>query len=97
MVLATGVTNGQPWTAAAFVVFFVSRVARSEIKRHRVRRRTDDAVGRANQFILVTAAGWLGSGALAVVAAMAGEGVEWLFVAPFFLAIGAVNLYIAAR
>jgi hypothetical protein len=45
----------------------------------------------------VTAAGWLGSGALAVVAAMAGEGVEWLFVAPFFLAIGAVNLYIAAR
>jgi hypothetical protein len=97
VVLATGVTNGQPWTAAAFVVFFVSRVARSEIKRRRVRRRSDDAVGRANQFILVTASGWLGSGALAVVAALAGEGVEWLFVAPLFLAIGAVNLYIALR
>jgi hypothetical protein len=74
VVLATGVTNGQPWTAAAFVVFFVSRVARSEIKQRRVRRRTDDAVGRANQFILITAAGWLASGALAIVAALAGEG-----------------------
>ena len=97
VVLAAGVTNGQPWTAAAFVVFFVSRVARSEIKRRRVRRRTDDALGRTNQFILVTAAGWLGSGALAVVAALAGEGLEWLFVAPLFLAMGAVNLYIASR
>ena len=97
MVLATGVTNGQPWTAAAFIVFFVSRVARSEIKRRRVRRRTDDAVGRTNQFILVTAAGWLGSGSLAVVAALAGEGLEWLFVAPLFLAIGAANLYLASR
>ena len=97
MVLAAGVTNGQPWTAAAFVVFFVSRVARSEIKRRRVRRRTDDAVGRTNQFILVTAAGWLGAGALAIVAVLAGEGQEWLFVAPLFLAMGAVNLYIASR
>lgn len=97
MVLAAGVTNGQPWTAAAFVVFFVSRVARSEIKRRRARRRTDDAVGRTNQFIRVTAAGWLGSGALAVVAALAGEGLEWLFVAPLFLAIGAANLYLASR
>jgi hypothetical protein len=97
VVLAAGVTNGQPWTAAAFVVFFVSRVARSEIKRRRVRRRTDDAVGRTNQFILVTAAGWLGSGALAVVAALAGEGLEWLFVAPLFLAMGAANLYLASR
>jgi len=96
-VLVAGVTNGQPWTAAAFVVFFVSRVARSEIKRRRVRRRNDDAFGRANQFILVTAAGWLGSGALAVVAALAGEGMEGLFVAPLFLAIGALNVYIAWR
>jgi len=28
---------------------------------------------------------------------LAGEGIEWLFVAPLFLAIGAVNLYIALR
>ena len=95
VVLAAGVSSGQPWTAAAFVVFFASRVARSELKRRRVRRRTDNAVGRANQFILVTAVGWLGAGALAVVAALAGEGVEWLFVAPLFLVMGVVNLYIA--
>jgi hypothetical protein len=97
VVLAAGVANGQPWTAAAFVVFFSSRVVRSEIKRRRVRRRTDDAVGRAQQFIAVTAAGWLGSGALAVVAALAGEGIEWLFVAPLFLAMGAANVYLAWR
>ena len=97
MVLAAGVTNGQPWSAAAFVVFFVSRVARSEIKRRLVRRRTDDAVGRANQFILTTAAGWLGAGLLAIVAVLAGEGQEWLFVAPFFLLMGAINLYVARR
>jgi len=97
VVLAAGVTNEQPWTAAAFVVFFVSRVARSEIKRRRVRRRSDDAVGRANQFILVTAAGWLGAGLLAIVAVLAGEGQEWLFVAPFFLLMGAINLYVALK
>jgi hypothetical protein len=96
-VLAAGVANGQPWSAAAFVVFFVSRVARSEIKRRLVRRRTDDAVGRAHQFILMTAAGWLGAGLLAIVAVLAGEGQEWLFVAPFFLLMGAINLYVARR
>ena len=96
-VLAAGVSAGQPWTAGAFVVFFTSRVARSEIKRRRVRPRTDDAMGRANQFILVTAAGWLGAGVLAVVAALAGEGLEWIFVAPFFLLMGGINLYVARR
>ncbi len=97
VVLAAGVVNGQPWTAAAFVAFFTSRVARSEIKRHRVRRATDDALGRAKQFMLVTAAGWLGSGLLAVVATAAGEGIEWLFVAPLFLILGGVHLYLAYR
>jgi hypothetical protein len=97
IVLAAGVANGQPWTAAAFVTFFTSRVVRSEVKRRRVRRATDDAIGRARQFMLVTAAGWLGSGLLAVVATAAGEGIEWLFVAPLFLMLGGVHLYLAHR
>jgi hypothetical protein len=97
VVLAAGASSGQPWTAAAFVVFFASRVVRSEIKRRRSRRRTDDAAAHANQFILATAAGWLGAGVLAVAAALAGEGVEWLFVAPLFLVMGAMNLYVALR
>ena len=92
-----GWSGGEPWTAAAFVVFFTSRVARSEIKRRRARRRGDDAAGRANQFILVTAAGWLGAGALAVIATIAGEGQEWLFVAPLFFVMGAMNVYVALR
>jgi hypothetical protein len=96
-VLVAGVSSGQPWTAAAFVVFFTSRVGRSEIKRRRTRRWNDDAPRRAKQFILVTAAGWLGSGLLAAIAALAGEGQEWLFVAPFFLLMGAINLYLALR
>lgn len=95
VVLVVGASGGEPWTAAAFVVFFTSRVVRSEVKRRRLRRRTDDAAGRANQFIGVTAAGWLGAGALAVVATLAGEGQEWLFVAPLFFVMGAINLYIA--
>jgi hypothetical protein len=45
----------------------------------------------------VTAAGWLGAGVLAIAAAFAGEGQEWAFVAPFFLVMGTVNLYIAYR
>ena len=94
-VLVMGWSRGEPWTAAAFVVFFASRVARSEVKRRRARRRTDDAAGRAHQFILMTAAGWLGAGALAAIATVAGEGQEWLFVAPFFLVMGAINLYVA--
>jgi len=97
VVLAAGWSGGEPWTAAAFVVFFTSRVTRSEIKRRRVRRRADDAVRRANQFILVTAAGWLGAGGLAIVASLAGEGQEWLFVAPCFLVMGAINLYVAFK
>jgi len=78
-------------------VFFTSRVTRSEIKRRLVRRHTDDAVRRTNQFILITAAGWLGAGGLAIIASLAGEGQEWLFVAPCFLVMGALNLYIAFR
>jgi hypothetical protein len=96
-VLFMGVSGGQPWTAAAFVLFFTSRVVRSEIKRRRARRWTDDAAGRAHQFILATAAGWLGAGVLAFIAVLAGEGQEWLFVAPFFLLMGAMNLYIAFK
>lgn len=96
-VLAFGWLQGQPWTAAAFVAFFSSRVGRSEVKRRLTRRRTDDAVRRTNQFIFVTASGWLAAGALAVAATLAGEGQEWMFVAPFFLLMGALNLYIALR
>jgi hypothetical protein len=97
VVLAAGWSSREPWTAATFVVFFTSRVARSEIKRRLVRRHTDDASGRAQQFILVTAGGWLGAGLLAIVATLTGEGQEWLFVAPFFLVMGAINLYVAYR
>jgi hypothetical protein len=96
-VLAAGWSMGQIWTASAFVVFFTSRVARSEIKRRRAPRRNDDAAGRATQFILVTAGGWLGAGVFAIAAAFAGEGQEWAFVAPFFLVMGLVNLYVAVK
>jgi hypothetical protein len=96
-VLAFGWREGQPWTAAAFVAFFSSRVGRSEVKRRLTRRRTDDAVQRTNQFIYVTASGWLAAGVLAIAATVAGEGQEWMFVAPFFLVMGVINLYIAWR
>ena len=97
VVLVVGWSNGEPWTAAAFVTFFTSRVARSEIRRDRLRRVTDDAASHANRFILVTAAGWLGAGVLATIASLVGEGLEWLFVAPLFIVMGALNLYIALR
>ena len=42
----------------------------------------------------MTAVGWLASGILAAVAALSGEGQEWLYVAPFFLVMGALNLYV---
>ena len=93
--LVMGWQGGEPWTAAAFVAFFVSRVCRSLIKRSLVRPPDDDPIRRANRFILVSAAGWLGSGILAGIAAFAGEGQEWLYVAPCFLVMGAINLYIA--
>jgi hypothetical protein len=96
-VLALGWRESQPWTAAAFVAFFSSRVARSEVKRRLTRRRTDDALRRTNQFIFVTAAGWLAAGALAIVASFAGEGQEWMFVAPLFFLMGALNLYVAYK
>jgi uncharacterized membrane protein len=96
-VLVMGWSGGEPWTAAAFIVFFTSRVTRSEIKRRLVRRQADDAVRRTNQFILVTAAGWLAAGGLAIIASLAGEGQEWLFVAPCFLVMGALNLYLAFK
>jgi hypothetical protein len=81
-----------PWTAAAFVVFFVSRVWRSVIKRPFTVRPADDPARRAHRFIGVTAAGYLGAGVLAAVAAVVGEGPEWLYVAPFFLIMGALQL-----
>jgi hypothetical protein len=96
-VLVSGWQGGEPWTAAAFVVFFVSRVGRSLIKRPLSKPVADDPIRRANRFIGVTAAGWLGSGVLAGAAAMAGEGQEWLYVAPWFLVMGALNLYVLLR
>jgi hypothetical protein len=95
-VLVFGWQDGVPWTAAAFVAFFVSRVWRSVIKRPLFGvSAADDRVGRTHRFIVVTAGGYGGAGVLACLAAFAGEGEEWLYVAPFFLVMGAVNLYIA--
>ncbi len=96
-VLVFGWQGGEPWTAAAFVVFFVSRVWRSLVKRPLSKPADDDPVRRANRFIVVTAAGWFGSGVLAAAAALAGEGGEWLYVAPCFLLMGALNLYVLLR
>jgi len=96
-VLLGGWLNGEPWTAAAFVVFFASRVWRSVIKHPLWPRIDDDPIRRAHQFLVVTSAGWLGSGVLAGVAAIAGEGQEWLYVAPCFLVMGALNLYVLLR
>jgi hypothetical protein len=93
-VLAFGWQDGEPLTAAAFVVFFASRVWRSVIRRP-LSPTPDPAVVRANRFILITAGGYLASGMLATAAALAGEGQEWQYVAPFLIALGVINLYIA--
>jgi len=93
-VLAFGWQGGEPWTAAAFVVFFASRAWRSVIKRPLVPRVDDDPIRRTRQFLVVTAAGWIGAGTLAGVAALAGEGQEWMYVAPFFLIMGALQLVV---
>lgn len=93
--LAGGWQDRVPFTAAAFVVFFVSRVWRSSIKRPAAKPIDDDPVRRANRFIMVTALGWLGSGVLGAVAALTGEGQEWLYVAPCFIVMGLLNLYVA--
>jgi hypothetical protein len=95
-VLAFGWQGGEPWTAAAFVVFFASRVWRSVIKRPLFPPQHDDPVRRANRFIVVTAGGYLCTGILAAVAAVVGEGQEWLYVAPFFLIMGALQLALLA-
>jgi len=94
VVLAGGMRGGQPWTAAVFVAFFASRVARSLIKRPLTRPRHDDPVRRAHRFIAVTAAGWCVAGLFAAVASFAGEGQEWLYVAPFFLVMAALNFFV---
>ena len=91
-VLLFGWQTGEPWTATAFVAFFVSRVWRSLIKRPLLAAATSDAVGRANRFVVVTALGYLAAGACAAIAAVVGEGQEWLYVAPFFLVMGACQL-----
>jgi hypothetical protein len=99
-VLVSGWQGGEPWTAAAFVVFFASRVARSIIKRPLFRALDSDGevpARRLHRFLVVTAAGWLGSGALAGIAAFSGEGQEWMYVAPCFLLMGALQVYILAR
>jgi hypothetical protein len=98
-VMAFGWQDGVPWTAAAFVAFFVSRVWRSVIK-HPLRGieppaesvHADAVVRRANRFIIVTAVGYLCAGACAAIAAVVGEGQEWLYVAPCFLIMGALQL-----
>jgi hypothetical protein len=98
-VLVMGWQGGEPWTAAAFVVFFASRATRSIIKRPLLSgpdaRR--DGPRRLNYFLAVTAGGWLCSGALAGIAALRGEGQEWMYVAPGFLLMGALQLYILVR
>jgi hypothetical protein len=99
-VLVMGWQGGEPWTAAAFVIFFASRAARSIIKRPLMPSadlRRDAPARRLNRFLAVTAAGWLCSGALAAIAALTGEGQEWMYVAPFFVAMGLLNVYVATR
>jgi hypothetical protein len=91
-VMAFGWQDGVPFTAAAFVSFFVSRVWRSVIKRPLTPAVADDRVRRANRFIIVTAGGYLAAGVFACAAAVVGEGQEWLYVAPCFLIMGALQL-----
>ncbi len=91
-VLVFGWQDGVPFTAAAFVTFFASRVWRSVIRRPMFPPRDDDPLRRANRFIVVTAGGYLCAGVLAGIAAVVGEGQEWLYVAPFFLIMGALQL-----
>jgi hypothetical protein len=93
-VLVMGWRSGEPLTAAAFATFFVSRVVRSVLKRPLTAPVHDDPVRRMHRFLLVTAIGWIASGSLAAIAAFAGEGQEWLYVAPFFLLMGGLNLYV---
>jgi len=92
VVLAFGWRDGVPFTAAAFVAFFVSRVWRSVIKRPLFSSADEDRVGRTHQFIQVTAGGYLAAGVLASIAAFVGEGQEWLYVAPCFLIMGGLQL-----
>jgi len=99
-VLVTGWEGGEPWTAAAFVVFFASRVARSIIKRPLFAAPESDPSAiarRLRRFLIVTAAGWLISGVLAAIAALTGEGREWMYVAPCFLLMGALQLFVLSR
>ena len=98
-VLVMGWRGGEPWTAAAFVVFFASRAARSIIKRPlwSVPGSGDDARARLRRFLVVTAAGWQCSGVLAGIAAFTGEGQEWMYVAPCFLLMGTLQMYILIR
>ncbi len=95
-VLVFGWRGGEPLTAAAFVAFFASRVWRSVIKRPLLPTDVHDPVRRANRFVIVTAAGYLSAGVLAALAAVVGEGQEWLYVAPFFLIMGALQLALLA-
>lgn len=92
LVLIFGWRDEVPWTAAAFVSFFTSRVWRSVIKRPLFSTHDDDPMRRANRFIAVTAGGYLGAGVCASIAAIVGEGQEWLYVAPCFLIMGAAQL-----
>jgi hypothetical protein len=95
--LVMGWRSGEPWTAAAFAAFFISRVVRSVIKKPLTVPMPDDPVRRMHRFLLVTAMGWIVSGLLAAVAAFSGEGQEWLYVAPLFLLLGGLNLYVMLR
>lgn len=92
LVLVFGWRDDVPWTAAAFVSFFTSRVWRSVIKRPLFPVRDPDPLRRTNRFIAVTAGGYLGAGVCASIAAVVGEGPEWLYVAPCFLIMGAAQL-----
>ena len=90
-VLVFGWQDGVPWTASAFVAFFVSRVWRSVIKRP-LFATSEDPLQRASRFIVVTAVGYISAGVLSSIAAGVGEGQEWLYVAPCFLIMGAAQL-----
>ena len=96
VVLGFGWQNGEPWTASAFVVFFVSRVWRWTIKHPANGTAGRDRTLDAHRFLYITAGGWIGSAAVAIGAAFSGEGQEWLWVAPGFLFFGLLHLWLAS-
>ncbi len=89
-----GWLDGEPWTRRPSPCSSYSRIARSVIRRPVFGPASETPARRAIVFLWVSAAGWLGTGVLAAIAALVGEGAEWWLVAPCFLIVGAVQVYV---